>query len=99
MRKEEFMSQFGASVLAEDKIMLASAAWDAATPKWLPMECAPKGHPYQACFILCYVEQDGGGFYIVMFYNHELAGWQSSVDLGVHTPLCWMPIIKIDGHD
>jgi hypothetical protein len=69
------------------------------TLKWLPMKLAPKGHPYQACFILCYVEQDGGGFYIVMFYNHELAGWQSSVDCSVHTPLFWMPIIKIDGHE
>lgn len=63
-------------------------AWDAARPKWEPIETAPKNE----VMFLGYVPHSSGGYICCFYWNEKLKQWQNNIDGGCDMPTHWMPL-------
>jgi len=66
----------------------AKFVWDAAHPKWEPIETAPKNE----VMFLGYVPHSSGGYICCFYWNKKLKQWQNNIDGGCDMPTHWMPL-------
>ena len=94
--EEVFMRAEG----ADDEIILgamrsiASTAWDAAQPKWQPIDCAPlDGESVLLYYGPAYYVMEGRCFKRERGYRKNVYyQWVTAIDMGELEPTHWMPL-------